>query len=50
MAVLQELSAKQIDEVIHAAAEREIPAIITISREGSWANLHSRILAIGFRN
>lgn len=46
MAVLQELSAKQIDEVIHAAAEREIPAIITISREGSWANLHSRILAI----
>ncbi len=46
MPVLQELSAKQIDEVIRTATERTIPTIITISTDDSWMNLHSRVLAV----
>jgi len=46
MAVLQELSADQIDELIGMAVARTVPLIITIRTEASWDNLHSRMLAV----
>ncbi len=46
MAVMQELNASQIDELILSAIDRKVPALITINRDGCWANLHSRVLAI----
>lgn len=46
MPVLQELSSGQIDEIIQAASDKQVPAILTISARDSWANLHSRILCI----
>ena len=46
MAVLQELSAEQINELTEAAAERNTPMVITIRSGVSWANLHSRAMGL----
>lgn len=46
MAVLQELGAGQINELIQAAGQRNVPMIVTIRSENTWANLHSRALSI----
>ena len=46
MAVLQELNAGQIEEVIGGAVQRTVPAIITIRTENTWVNLHSRMLGV----
>jgi len=47
MALLQELTQRQMDEAVKAAVSRSVPATITISVEGHWANYHSRMLAVG---
>jgi len=46
MAVLQELSADQIAELIRMAVSRTVPLIITIRTDTSWENFHSRMLAV----
>lgn len=46
MSVLQELDVAQIDELTAAAVEKTVPAIITVSVGNTWANLHTRVLAL----
>lgn len=46
MATLQHLSNRQIDEVIRAAAERQVPATVTIRVESGWANIRARLIDI----
>jgi c-di-GMP-binding flagellar brake protein YcgR len=46
MATLQELTHRQINEAIQAATERNVPATVTIRAGQSWANLHSRLMAL----
>jgi len=44
MPVLQELDAKQIEEVIDAATARKVPLIVTVRVNNTWSNLRSRAL------
>jgi len=44
MAVLQELAADQIAELIEMAGQRSIPMLITVRANNTWVNLHSRAL------
>ena len=46
MASLQNLTNQQIDEVLYAAAERQVPATITVREPAGWASYHTRLLAI----
>ena len=46
MATLQELTHQQINEAIEAGTQRTVPATVTIRAGKSWANLHSRMLAL----
>jgi len=46
MASLQNLTNQQIDEVLYAAAERQIPATITVRESTGWASYHTRLVAI----
>jgi len=46
MAVLQHLGNQQIDEVIRSAAERQVPATVTVRGQKGWVNLRSRVLDI----
>jgi len=44
MAVLQELAADKITELIAAAGQRNVPMLITIRSNNAWRNLHSKAL------
>lgn len=46
MAMLQELNTRRIDEVLEEAAQRNVPATITVRLGESWANFHSRMIQI----
>ncbi len=46
MAILQKLTNQQIDEVLSAAAERQVPATITIRDEDGWASFRARFVAM----
>jgi c-di-GMP-binding flagellar brake protein YcgR len=46
MASLQNLTNQQIDEVLYAAAERQVPATITVHEAAGWASYHTRLLEI----
>jgi c-di-GMP-binding flagellar brake protein YcgR len=46
MASLQNLTNQQIDEVLYAAAERQVPAAISVREPAGWVNYHTRLLAI----
>jgi c-di-GMP-binding flagellar brake protein YcgR len=46
MASLQNLTNQQIDEVLYAAAERQVPVTVTVRLEAGWASYHTRILEI----
>ena len=46
MASLQNLTNQQIDEVLYAAAERQVPATISVREPAGWAGYHTRMLAI----
>jgi len=46
MATLQNLTNQQIDEVLHLAAEQQVPATITTRHEGGWASFRTRFLAM----
>jgi c-di-GMP-binding flagellar brake protein YcgR len=44
MANLQQLTTRQVDEALQAAADREVPATITIRRSAGWLNFRTRML------
>jgi c-di-GMP-binding flagellar brake protein YcgR len=46
MATLQYLDNRQIDEVIRAAVQRQVPLSITVQQAGGWATLHSRMVDV----
>ncbi len=46
MASLQNLTNQQIDEVLYAAAERQVPATISVREPAGWVSYHTRLLAI----
>jgi c-di-GMP-binding flagellar brake protein YcgR len=46
MAMLQELDNAQIDQAIDAAAQRNVPVILTIHQDNEWLNLHSRLVQV----
>jgi len=50
MATLQKLTNQQIDEVLHEAAGRQVPATITIHDEDGWASFRTRFLALRQRH
>lgn len=46
MATLQNLTNQQIDEVLGAAAGRQVPATITVRDEDGWTSLRTRFVAL----
>ena len=46
MATLQNLTNQQIDEVLYAAADRQVPATIIVRCETGWSSYRTRILGI----
>jgi len=46
MARLQELNREHMSQAIAGATERKVPVTITVRQDGSWANLHSCLIAI----
>jgi c-di-GMP-binding flagellar brake protein YcgR len=46
MTVLQELSPREIKEVLAAAAAHNVPVTLTVRQDGHWANLHSQIIGV----
>jgi len=46
MASLQNLTNQQIDEVLYVAAERQVPATISVREPAGWVSYHTRLLAI----
>ncbi len=46
MATLQNLTNQQIDEVLGAAAGRQVPATITIRDENGWTSFRTRFVAL----
>ena len=46
MATLQELTHEQINDAIEAGTQRSVPATVTVRAGQSWANLHSRMVAL----
>jgi len=46
MAILQEVSVDQIDELLAEAVSRTVPLTVTVGKEGSWTILRSRALAM----
>jgi len=44
MPTLQHLNNRQIDEVVEAASQRQVPVTITVRSDSGWMNMRSRLL------